>query len=79
MKTEMRAKLQNREDPDYFYSLMFDRDDLAVDADTFWIYSKVIEYIGPMYGINEKAPQFANWLCSTCGLSNGQNSGRDAK
>ncbi len=49
---EMTANEVARDDPAFFYSFLFSRDEEAVAADTFWAYSRIVKFMAPFYQRN---------------------------
>ena len=49
MKQEMQCEPADPGDPDYSYHLLFDKSPESIEADTFWLYSRIIEIVAPLY------------------------------
>lgn len=49
MKQEMQCEPADPGDPDYSYHLLFDKSPESIEADTFWLYSRIVEVVAPLY------------------------------
>ena len=51
LKQEMRCPPVDPDHPDYNYHLLFENTPDAIEADTYWLYSRILEFVAPLYQV----------------------------